>query len=296
MVIVHQVSKYKGQWHRLAMFSMVIICGCKPPQPPTAFDLLFRQIESGKPIQGTSIDQVIPQLTERRNASDPKIDSHFKNLSLLEIAILKDNKVAIRELLSYGFPVNDASPTGRTALITAAAFGRPHAIDDLLQNGADPSLRDHQGRTPLFAACFWGSLSCVKRLVAVSADVDADDSMGRTPLLVLLGRELGLAEETIESLVVPGKRQFKKLSLSRDGEMVVTQLLDAGASPTRRTKGGIAPLHLAILSQLDGLVNMMVAKSNPVELRSKQEPTFEWWAKNTGTAYARKVISAMLTE
>jgi hypothetical protein len=56
----------------------------------------------------------------------------------------------IGRLVAAGTPVDETDPTfGRHPLRTAAANGRPHAVNKLLELGADPGLRDTEGNTAL---------------------------------------------------------------------------------------------------------------------------------------------------
>ena len=62
-------------------------------------------------------------------------------------AVAKNDLANLNVCLSAGFPVNTQEGNGWTALHAAAKAGSTGAIQLLLRNNADPSVRDVNGRT-----------------------------------------------------------------------------------------------------------------------------------------------------
>jgi ankyrin repeat protein len=86
---------------------------------------------------------------------------------------------------------------GRAALRYAAANGRVHNVEVLLQHGSDVNSVDNNKRTPLYGACLNKDMDVATRLLEAGADVNAVDvdresvllaavQSGSTPLVQLL--------------------------------------------------------------------------------------------------------------
>ena len=75
-------------------------------------------------------------------------------------------------LIEKGASVNDAAPTGATALVVAAHSGQPEVAKVLLDHGADPNASD-AGYTALHAAILRGDMDLVKVLLAHGANPNA---------------------------------------------------------------------------------------------------------------------------
>lgn len=75
-----------------------------------------------------------------------------RNNSLLDEAISDDKYEIIDILLSNGASTETRGDEGRTALITACAYGRAKSVEMLLMAGADPMVENDNGRTALHKA------------------------------------------------------------------------------------------------------------------------------------------------
>jgi hypothetical protein len=78
-------------------------------------------------------------------------------------------------------------PRETTPLHAAAAKGEIGAVEQLVQDGADPNAVDEQGMTPLHLAAQNGHGATTEKLIALGANPSATSDAGQTP------RELALA-------------------------------------------------------------------------------------------------------
>ncbi len=100
---------------------------------------------------------------------------------LLEAAEAGDI-AAVEALLAAGAQVNDASPSGETALMRATSKGRLNVVRLMLKAGADLNVRRADGMSPLIYAAFFGHTDVVQLLIDNGADLDASDRLGMTAL------------------------------------------------------------------------------------------------------------------
>jgi ankyrin repeat protein len=71
--------------------------------------------------------------------------------------------------------------TGKKALHSAAANGHTHAVEVLLDHGADPSARNASHNTPLHFAALTGQAEATRSLLQRGADAHAVNVFGNTP-------------------------------------------------------------------------------------------------------------------
>ena len=123
--------------------------------------------------------------------------------------------------------------SGSGSLLQRAAYwGLEHAVQRLLEGGADPSERDQRGETPLHKAARRGHLSAVEALLESGADVNVATSSGMTTLhwAALNGRE-DLAELLLEN--------------------------GAAVNARERLSGGLTPLAMAKLMGYEELAEYL---------------------------------------
>lgn len=84
--------------------------------------------------------------------------------------------------------INSGNNLGTTALMLAAFNGSPHAVQRLLDNGADPRTVDKQGWNALHSSASCGSVTVVETLINAENDMEFIGSTipnsGLTPLLL----------------------------------------------------------------------------------------------------------------
>jgi ankyrin repeat protein len=69
-----------------------------------------------------------------------------------DLVLVNEQIQCIRSLVAHGATVNDRTDSGATPLMKAAWFGNREAVEELLELGADPTLRDNGGRTAAMLA------------------------------------------------------------------------------------------------------------------------------------------------
>lgn len=147
----------------------------------------------------------------------------FVDSSPLYIAAKKGNREMLVKLLKKGARVDymDHGADGMakqegTALFAATEHGHIHAMQVLLNAGADWSIRSVYGLSPLESASERGDEAVLSALLAAEPDVNATNDDGRTPLHVA------------------------------STKVAVDLLVGAGANLDARSAGGFTPLMCAI--------------------------------------------------
>ena len=110
-----------------------------------------------------------------RNTSD---------LGLLHLAVLSDNVLTIKAVLSTNLDIN-ASRTvlGITPLLFCLAQGKLEAANYLLEMGADENLKSKDGLTALSAAAISGNVAAIEMLLERGHNPNSRDGCDKTPLM-----------------------------------------------------------------------------------------------------------------
>lgn len=107
--------------------------------------------------------------------------------SVLELAIFKNNKTAVTDLIKEGANVNARalhSHSRNTPIIIASFQNNPNMIDLLLRLGADVNYANKLGTTALIIATQWSEQPTIELLIKAGADVNATDFDKDTPLSI----------------------------------------------------------------------------------------------------------------
>lgn len=157
--------------------------------------------------------------------------------------------------------VDAADACGRTPLHVAATHGHAFCVEALLAAGADANAREHaHERTALHCAARAGHLDCVRALCEKSAgcasgpvDVNARDDHWGTPLHAAVGEGHAAVVDWLlaragADVDAANRDMCTPLHESvRWADARVTAILLARrASPAKRTKRGLTPLHVAV--------------------------------------------------
>jgi len=162
---------------------------------------------------------------------DVNFESKETSLTALEVAIRKENEVAVKtlletkkiknvqsylmtacaqqnvsnvnQLIEYGAEVNVTLSNGYSVLMSAASFGSYEIVETLLKHGAEINhKREVDGITALMLATFNGDVKKVKLLLSYNADKYITDKNGKTALnyVDMIYERLNIRESTKNEL------------------------------------------------------------------------------------------------
>ena len=110
-----------------------------------------------------------------RNTSD---------LGLLHLAVLSDNVLTIKAVLSTNLDINArCTVLGITPLLFCLAQGKLEAANYLLAMGADENLKSKDGLTALSAAAISGNVAAIEMLLERGHNPNSRDGCDKTPLM-----------------------------------------------------------------------------------------------------------------
>ena len=110
-----------------------------------------------------------------RNTSD---------LGLLHLAVLSDNVLTIKAVLSTNLDINArCTVLGITPLLFCLAQGKLEAANYLLAMGADENLKSKDGLTVLSAAAISGNVAAIEMLLKRGHNPNSRDGCDKTPLM-----------------------------------------------------------------------------------------------------------------
>ncbi|WP_240642132.1 ankyrin repeat domain-containing protein [Nonlabens xiamenensis] len=100
----------------------------------------------------------------------------------LQAAVLSDSLEAVKQHIQAGTNLNQMDPmSGSTPLITAVSFGKAKIAQELINAGANLSLKNNDGATALHTAAFFGRIEMVQMLLEAGADKSLKNKYGMTP-------------------------------------------------------------------------------------------------------------------
>lgn len=188
----------------------------------------------------------------------------------------------VRSLLGLGADMKARDNVGNTGLHMAASNGHTSIVHILVSEFVlDPGVKGCDGRTALHNASLNGHTRLVEALVnQYKSDVVAKDDRGSTPLhLAAANNKVGVvAVLLVAGRCPPDVLDSKRcMPLHRACEMghvdVVRALVEAGASATAHNMDDYAPLHLAILNDKVGVVELLTTHGcNPADPAFKKKP------------------------
>ncbi len=131
----------------------------------------MRQAGPDLPIEMVFDRNQLPELARLVMVSG-EISFRRRDGSLLALeAAEQGNIAALRILLSRGDSVEHANAQGQTALLVATSNNNIDLFDALGPYLPNPNQQDHQGNTALMFACRHGNAPMVNQLLQMGADI-----------------------------------------------------------------------------------------------------------------------------
>jgi len=233
-----------------------------PAQPPTAIAIgvahEVRSIEVSMltaPQQPRGYEPFATSLTDALREAMPKA---VPLPTVYQAVLIHDNEW-LAQLLKSGFPVDDQTPFGDTALCAAVVANNREAVELLLLHGADPNKPGREGQPPVALASLRRSPFVLPALLKAGADANATfvkpvpksvleqvlfpelksslrDDTGVTPLMAVAAR--GDVESTIELMKHgakaerPTRKYFRyPINFAAEQEFIFVMRILLGRSP-----------------------------------------------------------------
>jgi serine/threonine-protein phosphatase 6 regulatory ankyrin repeat subunit B len=231
-------------------------------------------------------DEVVAMLEAAQHApADPTAHREWVD------AAREGNLARVQEMLAAGTDVDDADPSGWTALMWASYGDHAAVVRALL--AAEPSANvnavSNNGWTALLIASQNGHTSIVRALLAAGADVgvarDGETALdvaryhGETEVVALLEAAQDAARELVEA--------------ARDGNLArVRELLDAGANVNQADNHGDTALMAASRYGHATVVEMLLAAGADVNHADNRGWTALMWASRSSHAAIVEMLLA----
>ncbi|XP_055953567.1 uncharacterized protein LOC129989212 [Argiope bruennichi] len=163
----------------------------------------------------------------------------FLGQTALHFAVSKDSENIVRALLEKKANITTTDDEGKTALHKAAERGHEKIVKILIQKGSNINAVDRNLRTPLHYAAEKGFLEVAKALIDTKIlNIDAKDRDGSTAL---------------------------HISIHHKHKKVLKHLIDCKANINELDLKKQSPLHLAIKSCNDEIIQLFIGKGKGVE-------------------------------
>lgn len=154
--------------------------------------------------------------TEQAN-SNTKVESVVDTPDMdIQMAILSNNLEAVQQHIKAGTNLDKKDAmSGSTPLITAASFGKEKIAKELIDAGADLSLKNNDGATALHTASFFCRVEVVQLLLDSGADKMARNNFGATPRETVMG-----SFEEIKPIYTMLQQQLQPMGMQIDLEEI----------------------------------------------------------------------------
>lgn len=175
---------------------------------------------------------------------------------LLPYAIHVDSNVAIKWLISAGTNVNTISPDGRSMLEIALFKNNKTAVADLIKEGANVNARalhSHSKNTPIIVAAFQNNPDIMDLLIKSGADVNYVNKLGATALIIATQ----WSEQTTVEMLIKAGANVNVTDFENDTPLSIASrhkadyhiaevLINTGANVNNKNDSNETPLDLAI--------------------------------------------------
>ncbi|XP_062509618.1 transient receptor potential cation channel subfamily A member 1-like isoform X2 [Corticium candelabrum] len=265
-------------------------------------DIKLQQKDDGNTAMHTACElgcMKIIELFVEHDSSIVKSQNHQKQTPLHRAAVFcRDDVVAY--LLSKGAEVDAIDIYGNTPLLCAACHGSTSAIEVLVQNGVNPTIRNHQGCTVLHAAVgHVNTMQTILRLNSLDANfLNAKDDNDNTALhYAALGGYYQNVVQLLDNGAHPNPRNFVKriplhIAAEKGWLYCVKRLISQ--SRTRRSINatdakGKTPLHRAAAYGQNHAIDVLVHRGATV-LRDSKGRTPLHYAALSGDVMSCKLV------
>lgn len=252
----------------------------------------FNELQEYQGIKNT-VDLINSHLSREERSQKLDLDLGPNALS---IAISKNDKDLVKDLIYLGADVNAKNSNGTIPIFLAASVDSPEIMDLLIENGADVNLKNQKGETPLHIASQKNNAKVILTLLSHMANINEKDNEGCTPLYLAV-KENNF--EATEILVLNNANIDETnntycapihLAVENNSINIVTLLTSKNAKVNVSRFGGFTPLHIACTYGSKKMVKLLIdsgAKFNATNI-SGQTPLH--LALSTGNAEAAKML------
>jgi ankyrin repeat protein len=157
--------------------------------------------------------------TQQFVVEKPQMDIHA--------AVMSNSIEVVRQHIESGTDINTKDKfSGSTPLNTAAAFGKTRIARELIDAGADLSLKNNDGSTPLHTAAFFGRVEIVQLLIDAHADKTLLNNFGATPRETVSGpfSEIEPVYEMIQQQMAPLGLQLNMEQIQKNRPVIAIML------------------------------------------------------------------------
>ncbi|XP_016099177.1 serine/threonine-protein phosphatase 6 regulatory ankyrin repeat subunit A-like [Sinocyclocheilus grahami] len=193
---------------------------------------------------------------------DVNVQDCEKRTPLHAAAYLGDAEI-IELLVLSGARVNAKDNKWLTPLHRAVASCSEEAVQVLLKHSADVNARDKNWQTPLHVAASHKAVRCAEALVPLLSNVNVSDRAGRTALHhAAFSGHLEIKEPNAYG------NSALHLACFNGQDVVVSELMEAGADVNQVNEKGFSPLHFTAASR-QGALCLELLIANGANINSK---------------------------
>jgi ankyrin repeat protein len=216
---------------------------------------------------------------------DPRSVSEMggRKRSALTYACERSSMIAVSLILGCGVRVDEADPSGETALVVASREHNAKLVFFLLARGANVDGLDSsgignsvsRGTTPLIAASAFSGLEVPKLLIAAGADIGSTNSDGFTALAIAIWWK---RNETAKFLLAHGADPSRARKSTGETPLILavksgnlegaTLLLEKGAKIDDADNQGSTALLVAVIENKKEFVKFLSGKGADLSIKN----------------------------
>ena len=214
------------------------------------------------------------QPVNRQSTGQPRSSSKES----LEEAIVQDRPEVVEQLVKSGTDVNAANNKGETPLHIAAQYSRLNIARSLIQNGAKVNAKTADGSTPLGYSISMGRGQLVELLLDKGADPNAHAPGEWSPLHWAIGTQDDslvklLLDKGANPNTIDDGRPVVYTAAASGTKVALELLVEHGADPNARTKGGGETPIFAALVHGTGMLEVLVKRGADLNAKNKKGQT-----------------------